>query len=125
MGYIHNTAYQYKKLIDAPAASIHQRVFYAADYEPMIVPEWANRFQEAFGSRPIRTIPTQIGVVCAAVGDLIVRCGFRKFPLTSFRLNNLTIDDVCDTEPMRQVCGALPYSVDQAIQETAEWFLTQ
>jgi nucleoside-diphosphate-sugar epimerase len=124
MGYIRNVAYQYGKLIEATKTSIHRRVLYATDYEPMIVPEWANAFQHALRAPPIKAIPTPIAVVGARVGDLIVKFGFRKFPLTSFRLRNLTIDDVCEVELMRQVCGDLPYSFDQAIQETVEWFLS-
>jgi len=124
MGFIGNVAYQYSKFIEAPAASIHRRVFYATDYEPMIVPEWANAFRRAFGARRIRTLCTPIAIVSAAVGDLLVKCGFPKFPLTSFRLRNLTVDDVCEVEPTRQVCGKLPYSFEQAIRETAEWFLS-
>lgn len=122
MIYVGNIAYQYCQLAEADASSINKKVFYMAEYEPMTVRGWTNALQVALDAPPIPTFPMFFARMAALLGDLIVKLGFKKFPFTSFRLHNLTVDDVCGTKLTESVCGKLPYTLSQGVNETVTWF---
>jgi nucleoside-diphosphate-sugar epimerase len=119
-GYVENLAYQLQQLADAPGDLVHRKTFYLADYQPVAVAEWASQIAAAFRSRPIRTVPVSLFRVAAAAGDIINRFGL-EFPMTSFRLNNLTHDMVYDISATEAVVGTLPFSVEEGIDRTIEW----
>lgn len=121
-GYVGNAAYQFRRLMEVPAESIHQKTFYLADYEPLCLREWTTAFQIAFGASPIRTIPEGLARVCAGMGDMINAWGYGSFPFNSFRLNNVLAESGFDMEPIESVCGPLPYSMKKGVEETAAWF---
>ena len=52
--YIENIAFQYWRLLEAPAELIHRKTFYLADYEPIDLLAWSDAFQRAFRSRRSR-----------------------------------------------------------------------
>jgi nucleoside-diphosphate-sugar epimerase len=123
LGYVGNVASQYARLLEAPAAQVDRKVFYAGDYEPLVLREWTESLRRAMNAPPIRSIPLPLARLAGKAGDLIVSCGARKFPFTTFRLSNLIHDDLCDMEPTRQICGELPVDGESAGRLTAEWFL--
>lgn len=123
MGYIENTVFQIRRLVEAPAAALERKIFYLGDYEAVEVRRWADEFRRAFGSRRIPTLPRALARVAAGAGDLLAAAGWKKFPLTSFRLRNLAEDDLCDLEPTREVCGELPVDFEEAVARTAAWYL--
>jgi hypothetical protein len=45
-----------------------------------------------------------------------------KFPFTSFRVKNLTTDDVCDPRLTEEVCGDLPFTMEEGVAITGDWF---
>ncbi len=125
LGYVENAAFQIRKLAEVPAEAIHRRVFYVGDYEALRVGDWAEAFREAFGAPPIRSVPRPVARLAAKAGDLLVKCGWRKFPLTTFRFRNLTEDDLCEMEPTREVCGEAPVALEEAVRRTAAWFVAE
>jgi nucleoside-diphosphate-sugar epimerase len=122
MGYVGNVAYQYLRLSTAPVESIHRKVFYLSDYEAMVLQEWAEHLRVAMNGPKIRTMPLSFARICATGGDLIAKIFYRKFPFTSFRLDNLTLDDVCDPRSTAEVCGALPFTIQEGAENTGRWF---
>ena len=120
-GYVGNTVVQYQRLLEAPSTRVHSRTFYLADYEPLILEEWAERFRVAFGAPAIRTIPMAVAVTAARIGDLVSRVGWRNFPFTSFRLTNVLTSYTVDLTATREVCGEIPYSVADGVAATAVW----
>lgn len=122
LGFIENTAAQIVGLALAPAEAIQRRVLYVGDYDAIRVGDWAEAFRVAFGAPPIRSIPLPLARLAALAGDGLVKCGWRKFPLTSFRFRNLTEDDLCEMEPTRAICGESPYSLAESAARTARWF---
>jgi nucleoside-diphosphate-sugar epimerase len=122
MGYVENTAFQIRRLLEVPADEMNRRVFYLADYETIILEEWAESFRKAFKAASIRRIPRGLAWVFAHGGDFITAMGWRRFPLTSFRLKNLTVDDLCPIEETKRVCGDLPCSREEAVEKTARWY---
>ncbi len=120
-GYVGNTAFQYQRLLEAPAGQVHQRTFWAADYEPLNLEAWAERFRAELGAPPIRTIPRVVAAAGARVGDALVRLGWRSFPLTTFRLTNVVTSYIVDLTATREVCGELPFDLDEGVAATAAW----
>jgi GlcNAc-P-P-Und epimerase len=44
-----------------------------------------------------------------------------KFPMTSFKLGNMTIDHIVDLENTYAVCGKVPTNRFSAVKKTLEW----
>jgi hypothetical protein len=61
------------------------------------------------------TLPFFLAKFLALIGDFFLIFGFKKFPIQSFRLNNILVNFKVDTVPLKKVCGKLPYNSDQAI----------
>ena len=120
-GYVGNTVVQYQRLIEAPADRVRGRTFYLADYEPLVLEEWAELIRAGLGAPPIRTIPRAVAASGARVGDLLVRLGWRSFPFTTFRLTNVVTSYVMDLGATREVCGDLPYSLADGVSATVAW----
>ena len=125
MGYVGNMAFQLRKLLTQPKEMIHQKVFYLCDYDPVILEEWAEGFRAEFQAPAIKRMPRVVASIMAGFGDLVNSLGWRKFPFNSFRLKNLTLDDLCDPGLTKEVCGDLPFSRKEAIKETVAWFREQ
>ena len=123
-GYVGNVVYQYRKLIEAPVDRIHQKIFYLADYHPTSLRDWADGLQREFGVRPIRTLPERLAKFAAKFGDAINYLGFGNFPFNSFRLKNILTEYQFDLSATEQVCGDLPYTVDEGIAEVVQWMVS-
>lgn len=121
-GYVGNIAYQYEKLLEAPAADIHRKVFYLADYEPIALRDWTDALQAELGAKPIKTVPEPAAWLVAKAGDLLNNLGFQDVPFNSFRLRNVLTETVLDLKQTEKVCGNLPYSMKEGIRETVCWF---
>jgi nucleoside-diphosphate-sugar epimerase len=119
-GYVENLVHQLQRLTEAQEDLVNGKTFWLADYRPVVVLEWASQIAKAFGSRPIRTMPVSLLRVAAAAGDVVGRFGY-GFPMTSFRLNNLTHDMVYDTSATEAVVGSLPFSLEEGTARTIEW----
>ena len=121
-GYVGNVAYQYLKLVRAMSEQINAKLFYLADYEPLSLRDWANALQHELGARRIRTVPVPAARIAAGFGDLINAIGFRNFPFNSFRLNNVLTEYRFDMRATEALCGPLPYSMDDGVKATIEWY---
>jgi len=119
--YIENIAFQYMRLLEAPASLIHRKTLYLADYEPIDLLAWCDAFQRAFQSRPIPHVPLGLARTLAYCGDAVNAIGVRNFPFNSFRLNNVLTQYQFDTKATEAICGTLPYTMEQGVAETAAW----
>jgi len=120
-GFVGNTVFQLHKLLIVPAERISGKTFYLGDYAPANIRNMADRIQETIEARKIKTIPVFILRFLASSGDLFKLLGWRKPPLTSFRLNNLLTDMIYDFSSVRSITGELPYSLDEGIKVTVDW----
>jgi len=119
--YIENIAFQYMRLLEAPADLIHRKTLYLADYEPIDLLAWCDAFQRAFQSRTIPHVPLAIARTAAYCGDAVNAIGVKNFPFNSFRLNNVLTQYRFDTAATEAICGPLPYTAAQGVTETAAW----
>jgi nucleoside-diphosphate-sugar epimerase/glycosyltransferase involved in cell wall biosynthesis len=119
-GFVGNAVYQFAKLAAVPAEAIDGRTLYMSDYAPIRVRDWADLIQQEMGVKRLKE--TSYGVLksAARAGDALGRLGV-SFPMTSFRLTNLTSDNVSDLRPTETACGPLPYSVEEGVRVTVRW----
>lgn len=120
-GFVGNSVHQVAALLAAPAAAIDGRTLYLSDYEPYPVLEWANEISAAFGRRPVREVPVVVLRAAAKAGDVLRRAGVAEPPLTSYRLSNILTPSSFDMEPLRELCGPLPWTRAEGVAATVEW----
>jgi GlcNAc-P-P-Und epimerase len=122
-GYIDNTIYQIESIIKSPDHHTNKKVFYLGDYRPYPITEWANDIA-ACVNRKIRTIPYFVFVVAARAGDILTRLSI-KFPMTSFRLENMTTDNVYDLSLIESIAPSLPVTRLEGTKKTINWLKSQ
>lgn len=122
-GYVGNTVDQIRALLDRVEVC-RSRVVYLGDWPAYPVKEWAAEIA-AFVPYKVPTIPKTAFRLLAVVGDVAKMVGV-KFPMTSFRLKNLTTDNVHDTAVLQSIVGDdLRFSRQQGNEITVAWLLTQ
>jgi nucleoside-diphosphate-sugar epimerase len=120
--YIENLTFQYVQLLNAPANAIHRRMFYLADYEPLDLVAWGDAFQHAFHARRIPRVPIPLARALALFGDVVNAVGVTAFPFNSRRLKNILTEYQFDLTAAKAVCGPLPCTIEQGVDETVDWF---
>lgn len=120
-GFVENTIYQLHQLLNARSEFVTGRVFYVCDYPPLRLSEWSELIRRQMRKKPIPTIPFWMLKSAAFIGDTLSLFGFRNAPLSSFRLNNLVTTMVHDTRDLEQICGTLPYSLEEGVRKTVKW----
>ena len=118
-GYVDNAIYQIMSIFDANAEKVNRKVFYIGDYEPYDITEWANEIAKEAGIW-IPRIPYWCFKCAGWFGDLLKKFGI-AFPMTSFRLHNMTTDNVHNLEPIKAVAPNLPVSRIDGTKRTLEW----
>lgn len=118
-GYIDNAIYQIMAIFSAEAKNIHQRMFYIGDYEPYNISDWAKEIGKEAGIF-IPTVPFFLLRLAAWTGDILSKVKI-PFPMTSFRLGNMTTDNVIDTRATEAIAPNLPVSRREGIITTIEW----
>jgi nucleoside-diphosphate-sugar epimerase len=120
--YIENIAFQYLQLLEAQPDLIHRKTFYLADYEPIDLLAWSDAFQRALRARPIPHMPVAIAQALARCGDAANALGMKSFPFNTRRLKNIRTQYQFDITATKAVCGPLPRTIEQGVQETVDWF---
>jgi nucleoside-diphosphate-sugar epimerase len=118
-GYIENTIHQIQSLIAAPRGEILNKVFYLGDWPAYDISEWADEIA-AQRSIHIPRIPFFVFIMAGYLGDFLKKIGV-KFPMTSFRLSNMTTDNVLDLKPIMEICPELPVSRQEGNVRTLRW----
>lgn len=118
-GYIDNFIYQLEIVLAAPKEKVNRKVFYFGDYEPYNITEWANEIGDYLKIR-IPTIPYFIFKCAGWFGDFLKKVGV-TFPMTSFRLKNMTTDNIHNIFPIQKLAPNLPVSRKEGIKNTVNW----
>jgi nucleoside-diphosphate-sugar epimerase len=118
-GYVGNAVRQIVGLLFCDTAGQAQKVFYIGDYEPIDINEWADEIAGALGYR-VPSVPYWVARVAAWSGDVLKLAGIR-FPLTSFRLRNMTTDNVVDLSETRRLVGSAQIARKDGVAETLAW----
>jgi nucleoside-diphosphate-sugar epimerase len=118
-GYIENAVYQIKEILLSDTLSDDNKVFYVGDYEPTNIEDWANEIANELDYK-IRKVPYFFIYLAAVFGDLLKNIGI-SFPMTTFRLRNMTVDNIVDLSNTEKLAPNLPYTRMQGIRKTLEW----
>lgn len=118
-GYVDNAIYQIMSILDADTEKVNRKVFYIGDYDPYDITEWANEIAKEAGIW-IPRIPYWCFVCAGWLGDILKKAGI-TFPMTSFRLHNMTTDNVHDLMPIHKIAPHLPVSRLEGTKRTLEW----
>lgn len=119
-GYVENTVAQILEILFSDTTN-GKKVFYLGDYDPTPIEIWADEIANEAGKK-IMTIPRFIIDIAAKVGDFLAIIGI-AFPLTSFRLSNMTKDNVFDMEETKAIAKVLPFSREEGVKKTYEWMI--
>lgn len=118
-GYVDNTIHQILAILNAEEEMVNGKVFYLGDYEPYDITQWANEIASDCGFK-IPRIPYFFFVLAGWFGDLAKKIGI-AFPMTSFRLHNMTTDNVHDLSPIRSLIPELPVNREEGTKLTLDW----
>ena len=118
-GYVDNAIYQIMSILEADPEKVDKKVFYIGDYEPYDITKWANEIAKEAGIW-IPRIPYWCFKCAGWFGDLLKTFGI-AFPMTSFRLHNMTTDNVHNLEPIKAIAPNLPVSRKEGTKRTLDW----
>lgn len=118
-GYIDNTIYQINSIIESDKDIIDRKIYYIGDYEPYDITEWSNEIAGIAGIK-IPRIPYFLFYIAGKFGDILKKAGI-TFPMTSFRLKNMTTNNIHNLQPIQQIAPLLPINRIEGSKVTIEW----
>lgn len=121
-GFVDNTVYQIQMLMSAD--NVHGKTFYLGDEPPIQISEWANEISIAMGKGKIKKIPFFIMQMAAIVGDILSKARI-KFPITSFRLANMTTNNILPLTDLYTLIGPPPVNRLDGVKKTIQWLVSQ
>lgn len=118
-GYVGNAVYQIEQLLFTDTSDENKKVFYIGDNPATNIEEWGNEIADELGYHIYR-MPYAL-IKCAAwCGDLLKAVGAR-FPMTSFRLKNMTTDNIIDLSDTYLIAPHLPFTRKEGVKQTLTW----
>ena len=120
-GFVGNIVFELDRLSTAAPEDVNEKVFFLADYDPIDVFSWAKQISQELNAPRIKEIPYPLLKLIAKSGDALGKCGVKRVPLNSFRLNNLVTNMTYDMENLKKVVGPLPYDQKTGVALTCEW----
>ena len=122
-GYIGNTVQQIEALINADVKDVDKKVFYLGDWPAYNISDWAEEIA-AKKNIWIPQIPYFMLQLAGYLGDILKFLKI-KFPMSSFRLRNMTTDNIHDLRPIQKLMPVLPFSRKEGVDETLEWMMQE
>jgi GlcNAc-P-P-Und epimerase len=120
-GYVENTCFQILSIIAAKDKDVVGKTFYLGDYSYYIIKDWADEIAGLVGQR-LMTMPIFACFLLAKIGDLLQLLHIR-FPMTSFRLKNLSTENKVDLSTIKSITSDLPYDRNAATKRTLQWLI--
>lgn len=117
-GYVGNTIYQIQSILFSEKDIPNGEVFYLGD-PALNIETWANNIAGKIGQKIYR-VPFFLIKTAAKLGDILKNFNI-IFPMTSFRLKNMTTDNIIDLSKTQEIAPNPPYSVEMGIEKTIQW----
>lgn len=118
-GYVKNAVYQIEQILNADTTNLENKVFYIGDNPPIYIEDWANEIAGELGYR-IPRMPMPLLRVAAWIGDGLKKFGIH-FPMTSYRLSNMTHDNIMDLSNTYEIAPNPPFDRITGVKETLNW----
>ena len=122
-GYIKNAIYQIEQILFTNTIYDTNRVYYIGDYEETNIEVWANQIGLELGFS-IKKLPYFLIKFLAFIGNLLMMINI-DFPMTSFRLKNMTTNNIVDLTNTKKIVPNLPSNRKNSIKETIFWLKNQ
>jgi nucleoside-diphosphate-sugar epimerase len=117
-GYVGNVAWQIEQLLRVDPAAISGKVFYVGDRNARQA-DWIDGFARGLTGKKAKTLPLPVIRLLSLIGDVLGSVGIR-FPIHASRLRNLTTSNPVPMEPIFEILGEPPSTVEDAIKVTTE-----
>ena len=118
-GYVGNAVYQIENILITNTSEDDNKIFYIGDSPPNNIEEWANEIAR-FLKYKVKTVPYSMIYIVALMGDIFKKLNI-PFPMTTFRLRNMTTDNIIDLSETNDIAPKLPYTRIQGIKRTLDW----
>lgn len=118
-GYVGNAVYQIESILFTPTKCLDNKIFYIGDNPATDIEIWANEIASEVHSK-IRRVPFSFIKGAALIGDLLGLLGI-TFPMTSFRLKNMTTNNIINLDRTYEIASKPPFTRLNAIQRTIAW----
>ena len=118
-GYVGNATYQIEKILFTETSDKNDKVFYIGDETPTNIEEWANEIAEELNYK-ITKLPYNAIRIAATFGDILKKLKI-NFPMTSFRLRNMTTNNIVDVSSTIKLAPTSPFSRKDGVKETLLW----
>lgn len=118
-GYIGNSIYQIKQILMNETFSKENKIFYIGDDPAINIEDWGNEIASELNYKLIK-MPYPIILTAAFVGDFLKKMGI-YFPMTSFRLKNMTTDNIVNLNNTKKIAPLTPYTRLEGTRETLNW----
>jgi hypothetical protein len=116
-------AYQILKIVQADASEVDRHTYYLGDV-PIDSYIWLNAMSKGLRGKEIRRVPSDLFVIPALAGDLLVKYGIRS-PLYTARFRNMIEDYPAPTERTVAAFGVSHPSLEDNANETIEWMKSE
>jgi nucleoside-diphosphate-sugar epimerase len=118
-GYIENIVYQIDQILMNNTTNKNNKVFYLGDKQAINIEDWANQIAAEMGYK-VRRIPLWIIKCAANFGDLFWKMGIH-FPMSSFRLKNMSTDNIINLDNTYKIAPKIPVDRITGVKKTLEW----
>ena len=118
-GYVGNAVYQIEQILFHETLNEDQKVFYIGDNPPTNIEIWANEIAAELNFN-IKRVQFWMLKIAAYFGDLLKLFNI-TFPMTSFRLKNMTTDNTIDLSETYKIAPNPPCSRIDGIKATLQW----
>jgi nucleoside-diphosphate-sugar epimerase len=118
-GYIGNSVCQIEKILFSNTFDDLKKIYYIGDNPPINIEEWANEIADEVGFKIVK-LPYFIIKFLALLGDTLKLMKV-NFPMNSFRLRNMTTNNIIDLKDTYELLENLPYTRRDGIKKTLNW----
>ena len=118
-GYVGNAVYQIEQILFNTTTDKNNKIFYIGDKPATNIEEWANEIAAELNYKIVR-MPLWLLRMAAWTGDCLKLVGVH-FPMTSFRLKNMTTDNIINLSNTYAIAPRPPYTRSEGIKETLNW----
>lgn len=120
-GYIGNVVYQVDSILYSEETN--GNIYHLGDYEPTNIKEWSSEIASELDKKII-TVPRILIRGLAKTGDLLQVLNI-KFPINSFRFNNMTTDSIKPMDKIKRIVPNLAYTRQEGNRLTIDWIRNQ
>jgi GlcNAc-P-P-Und epimerase len=119
-GYVENSSNQIYKLLLEDSEISNHKFFFIGDDPPINIGEWANEICILNGTKKNWQVPFFVLVILSLIGDFLIHFKI-NFPMTTFRLKNMTINNIIPLENTLLISGPSKFDRAEGTQKTLKW----